>query len=85
MPSGFLRDVELILAAWGIVVSDETIQGWGLRFGCLFTNALKRRRPLPGDKRVTDEVFVHSRQAALLVACRQLGRESADRSRIEPT
>ena len=28
-----LRDVELILAARGIVVSYETIRGWSLRFG----------------------------------------------------
>ena len=28
-----LRDVELILAARGIVVSDETVREWGLRFG----------------------------------------------------
>src|SRR3954451_21982802 len=45
-----LRDVELILAARGIVVSYETIREWGLRFGRLFANALKRRRPRPGDK-----------------------------------
>jgi putative transposase len=28
-----LRDVELILAARGIVVSYESIREWGLRFG----------------------------------------------------
>ena len=43
-----LRDVELILAARGIVVSYESIREWGLRFGRLFANALKRRRPRPG-------------------------------------
>ena len=47
-----LREVELILAARGIVVSYETIREWGLRFGRLFANALKRRRPRPGDKTV---------------------------------
>jgi putative transposase len=45
-----LRDVELILAARGIVVSYETIREWGLRFGRLFANELKRRRPRPDDK-----------------------------------
>ncbi|MFC7739256.1 hypothetical protein ACFQX4_26630 [Roseomonas sp. GCM10028921] len=45
-----LRDVELILAARGIVVSYESIREWGLRFGRLFADALKRRRPRPGDK-----------------------------------
>ena len=37
-----LRDVELILAARGNVVSYETIRDWGLRFGRLFANELKR-------------------------------------------
>jgi putative transposase len=36
-----LRDVELILAARGIVVSYETIREWGLRFGRLFANDLR--------------------------------------------
>jgi len=45
-----LRDVELILAARGVVVSYESIREWGLRFGRLFANALKRCRPKPGDK-----------------------------------
>ena len=44
------RDVELILAARGIVVSYESIRDWGLRFGRLFANTLKRRRPQPDDK-----------------------------------
>ncbi|MBP0447429.1 IS6 family transposase [Roseomonas sp. SSH11] len=56
-----LRDVEVILAARGIVVSYETIREWGLRFGRLFANELKRRRPGPGDKRHMDEVFVRIR------------------------
>src|SRR6201987_4809132 len=37
-----LRDVELILAARGIVVSYESIREWSLRFGRVFANALKR-------------------------------------------
>src|SRR6266404_6084960 len=53
-----LRDVELILAARGIVVSYESIREWGLRFGRIFANALKRRRPQPGDKWYMDEVFI---------------------------
>src|SRR6201999_3448081 len=56
-----LRDVELILAARGVVVSYESIREWGLRFGQLFANALKRRRPRPGDKWHMDEVFVQIR------------------------
>ena len=53
-----LRDVETILAARGIVVSYESIRDWGLRFGRLFANALKQRRPRPGDKWFMDEVFL---------------------------
>jgi putative transposase len=56
-----LREVELILAARGIVVSYETIREWGLRFGRMFANRLKRRRPRPGDKWYLDEVFVRIR------------------------
>jgi putative transposase len=44
------RDVELILAARGIVVSYESIREWGLRFGRIFANMLRQRRPQPGDK-----------------------------------
>jgi putative transposase len=56
-----LRDVELILAARGIVVSYETIREWSLRFGRTYANSLKRRRPQPGDKWFLDEVFVRIR------------------------
>ena len=44
-----LREVELILAARGILVSYETIREWGLRFGRTYAKTLKRRRPRPGD------------------------------------
>jgi putative transposase len=56
-----LRDVETILAARGVVVSYETIRAWGLLFGRLFANRLKRRRPRPGDKWHLDEVFIRIR------------------------
>src|SRR6516162_10469001 len=46
-----LRDVELILAARGIVVSYESIREWGLRFGRIFANMLRwtpfARQPEP--------------------------------------
>ena len=54
------RDVETILAQRGIVVSCESIRAWGLRFGRAFANALKRRRPQPGDKWHLDEVLILS-------------------------
>ena len=56
-----LRNVELILAARGIVVSYESIREWSLRFVRLFANKLKRRRSRPGDKWHMDEVFVRIR------------------------
>ena len=62
-----LRDVELILAARGIVVSYESIREWGLHFGRMFANMLKRRRPQPGDKWYMDEVFIRIRGKQRLV------------------
>ena len=53
-----LRDSGTILAARGVVVSDETIREWGLRFGRQVANGLKRCRPRPGDKGHLDEVFI---------------------------
>src|SRR5690242_7663402 len=52
------RDVEELLAARGIHVTDETIRQWCLKFGQLYANQLKRRRPHPGDKWHLDEVFL---------------------------
>src|SRR6188472_416909 len=51
-----LREVELILAARGVVVSYETIRAWSLRFGPTSAKALKRHRPQPGDKWFLDGV-----------------------------
>jgi putative transposase len=56
-----LREVELILAQRGVVVSYESIRAWGLRFGRAFATTLKRRRPRPGDKWHLDEVFIRIR------------------------
>jgi len=56
-----LREVELILAARGVVVSYETIREWSLRFGRANGNNLKRRQPRPGDKWFLDEVFIRIR------------------------
>ena len=56
-----LRDVELILAARGVVVNYETIREWSLRFGRTYAKTLKQRPPKPGDKWFLDEVFVRIR------------------------
>jgi putative transposase len=53
-----LRDVELLLADRGIIVSYESIRRWCTKFGQSFANRLKRRRPKPGDKWHLDEVFI---------------------------
>jgi putative transposase len=53
-----LRDVELLLAERGIIVSYESIRRWCLKFGSGFANGLRRRRPRPGDTWHLDEVFI---------------------------
>src|SRR4029079_9249184 len=52
------RDVEELLAERGVVVTDETIRRWSQKFGQTYANALRRRRPRPGDKWHLDEVFI---------------------------
>jgi putative transposase len=56
-----LRDVELILAERGIVVSDETVRRWCKKFAASFADRLRRRRPRPGDKWHLDEVSIRIR------------------------
>jgi putative transposase len=53
-----LRDVELILAERGIMVTHESIRHWCLRFGGDFARNLRRRRPRPGDVWHIDEVYL---------------------------
>ena len=53
-----LRDVELLLAERGIVVSYETVRRWCQKFGESFADRVRRRRPRPGDKWYLDEVFI---------------------------
>jgi putative transposase len=43
-----LRDVELLLAERGVVVSYETVRRWCKKLGQSFANRLRRRRPRPG-------------------------------------
>ncbi len=45
-----LRDVELVLAERGVIVSSESIRRWCSKFGQSVANRLCRRRPRPGDK-----------------------------------
>jgi putative transposase len=56
-----LRDVELILAERGVVVTHESIRHWSWKFGADFARRLRRRRPQPGDTWHLDEVFIRIR------------------------
>ena len=52
------RDVEELLAARSIHVTYETIRQWCLKFGQIYANQLRHRRPQLGDKWHLDEVFL---------------------------
>jgi putative transposase len=52
------RDVEELLFVRGVIVSYEAIRKWCRKFGQQYANALRRRRPRPGDKWHLDEVFL---------------------------
>jgi putative transposase len=53
-----LRDVELILTERGIVVTQESIRHWCLKFGSDFARNVRRSRPQPGNTWYLEEVFV---------------------------
>jgi putative transposase len=53
------RDIELMMAERGIVLSYETVRDWCLKFGPYFANELKRRnRKKIDSKWHLDEVFI---------------------------
>lgn len=56
-----LRDVELILAERGVMVTHESIRLWCTKFGADFARRLRRRRPRPGDTWHLDEMFIRIR------------------------
>jgi putative transposase len=53
-----LRDVEDLLAERGLDVSYETVRRWVLKFGPLFAQELRRRRPRPTSRWHLDEMVV---------------------------
>ena len=55
------RDVELLLAERGIVVSYETIRQWCRKFGPFYARTLRRRQGRLGDIWHLDELFVNTR------------------------
>jgi len=50
--------VEELLAERGGIVTDETVRQWCRTFGQTEANALRRRRPRPGDTWHLDAVFI---------------------------
>ncbi len=52
------RDVEALLAARGMVATNETIRQWCRTFGQQYANQLRWRRARPRDTWHLDEVFL---------------------------
>ncbi len=52
------RDVEELLAERGVILTYETVRQWCRKFGQTYANALRRRRPRPGDKWPLDEAHL---------------------------
>ena len=52
------RDVQEIMAMRGVTLSYEAIREWCLKFGQIYANELRRKRPRPGDKWHLDEMFI---------------------------
>jgi len=52
------RDVKELLFVRGVIVSYEAIRQWCRKFGQVYANQLRRRRPRPGDKWHLDEVLL---------------------------
>ena len=53
-----LRMVEEMLAARGICVSYETVRQWARKFGRKFSDQIRQRAPLRGDKWHLDEAVI---------------------------
>ena len=69
------RDVAELLAARGVILTDESVRRWCRKFGQADANALRRRRPRPGDTWHLDAVSmqVDGRQHSLGRAVAQDG------------
>src|SRR5260221_6217596 len=61
-----LRDVELLLAERGVIVSYESVRRWCLKFGQSFADKLRRRRPKPGDTWHLNEVFLRIKASSTI-------------------
>ncbi|WP_218082600.1 IS6 family transposase [Anthocerotibacter panamensis] len=52
------RDVEEMMAVRGITLTYETVRAWCRKFGQVYANQIRHRRPQPGDKWHLDEVVL---------------------------
>ncbi|WP_455678395.1 IS6 family transposase [Streptomyces atroolivaceus] len=52
------REVEELMLERGVLVSHDTVRRWCAKFGQVYANGLRRRRPRAGDKWHLEEVFV---------------------------
>jgi putative transposase len=52
------REVQEMMLQRGVQISHETIRPWCVKFGQIYANGLRRRRPRPGDTWHLDEVFL---------------------------
>ncbi len=52
------RDVEEMLSERGIVVTNETVRRWFLKFGSLIAANLRKMRPQPNDRWHLDEMVI---------------------------
>src|SRR5258707_4910331 len=52
------RDVEVILAMRGVILTYETVREWCLKFGQTYANRLRHKSPQSGDRWHLDEVFL---------------------------
>jgi putative transposase len=62
------REVEEMMMERGVVVSYETIRQWCRRFGQIYANGLRRRRPRPGISGISTRYYHDPRQGPLPVA-----------------
>ena len=69
------RDVEELMAERGVLLTYEAVRYWCRKFGQVYANQLRRRRPRPGDKWHLDEGFltIHSERHYLWRAVDQDG------------
>jgi putative transposase len=52
------RDIEELMAERGVLLTYEAVRYWCRKFGQVYANQLRRRRPRPGDKWHLDEVVL---------------------------